>query len=416
MPNALARSSLLTAGTLVLRVVTQAAALTLSARLLGPHWYGVIAAAASLAILLGIVPNVGAGLVVIARARRQADAAAEMWRYAWPQHLVLGPTVSVVYVFAANHLTSGQLGLIAIMCIAVSEIVVTPISQQLSALLQAIDRVPLSQFVLLMGLAIRVLGLAACFVLPLAPPTAYAASQLAASVAGLALALAVTRRHVSLGGQPRMPRRDELRDGAAYSATSLIAANSMEIDKIIAVRVVSTHDAGLYASMSRIVSAGTLPIIGLMMSAQPQLFHKGAERAPETARLISHLALACLILGLLGALGLRICAPLLPIIMGTRFEEMISIVPIMAWVIPAMSLRLGGTNVMLTLGRPSGRLIFDLCGAALLTGSMWWGGATHGIQGLAFAVLASEGVLATVAWAIVYLEVRRGPAAKLARP
>lgn len=408
MSHTLARSSVLTIGALSLRLLTQAAALALTARLLGPSWYGAIAAAASLATLVGILPNLGAGLTVIARARRKAEIAADVWRYAWPQHLALSPVVAIAYVIAATHLTQGHLALGVLALIAISEIVITPISLQLSATLQAIDRVPLSQFIQWIALAIRVLGLGTCFLLPVIPPTAYAVSQLVAATTGLVIALCMTSRHVSLKSPPRMPRRDELRDGAAYSATSIIAANSLEIDKIIAVRVVSAHDAGLYSTMSRIVSAGTLPIIGLMMSAQPRLFHQGAERTSGTGRLVTRIAIACVILGIVAAVGLHMCAPLLPLLLGEQFNQMTTILPIMSLVIPAMSLRLGGTNVMLTLGRPEGRIVFDLCGGALLVGSMWWAGEAFGIRGLASAVLTSEILLATAAWTIVALEIRKG--------
>jgi O-antigen/teichoic acid export membrane protein len=416
LSQGLARSSVLTIGALTLRLFTQAAALTLTARLLGPSWYGAIAAAASLATLLGIIPNLGAGLTVIARARRKTEVAADVWRYAWPQHLVISPLIAVIYIIAATKLTHGRLDVGVLVLIAMSEVMITPVSLQLSATLQAIDRVPLSQFIQWIALTIRVIGLGTCFLLPFAPPTAYAASQLAAATAGLVIAMRITSKHVPLNWRPRAPRRDELRDGAAYSATSIIAANSLEIDKIVAVRVVSAHDAGLYATMSRIVSAGTLPIIGLMMSAQPRLFHQGAERLPGTGRLVLRIALACLLLGAVAAAGLHICAPLLPWLFGEQFDQMTSILPVMSLVIPAMSLRLGGTNVMLTLGRPEGRIVFDLCGGALLIGSMWWAGETFGIRGLAGAVLTSEIVLAAAAWTIVALEIRKGFGSSGSRP
>jgi O-antigen/teichoic acid export membrane protein len=342
----------------------------------------------------------------MSRARRQPAVAADVWRYAWPQHLVLSPIIATAYVFFADHLTHGRLDITTLVLIGLSEILITPLSQQLSSTLQAIDRVPLSQFLQLVALGIRVAALASCFLLPLAAPEAYAASQLFATSAGLAITFVATSRYVSLRGAPRLPRRDELRDGAAYGATSLIAANSLEIDKIVAVRVVSAHDAGLYATMSRIVSAGTLPIIGLMMSAQPQLFHAGAERMHGTGRLVVRIAGTCLLLGLIATIGLQVCAPLLPLVLGDQFREMTKILPIMSLVIPAMSLRLGGTNVMLALGRPEGRIVFDICGAALLLGSMWWAGDAMGIRGLAFAVLGSEILLAAAAWAIVSLEIR----------
>lgn len=105
MKGKLARNSLGTAAMLSLRLATQATVLVLLTRLLGPGFYGSYAALASLVLILGMLPNLGAGFIMLARGRHGPAGIADVWRYAWPTIVALGTLLLVVYVLAARHLT-----------------------------------------------------------------------------------------------------------------------------------------------------------------------------------------------------------------------------------------------------------------------------------------------------------------------
>jgi len=400
---------MLTGGALALRVITQAATLTFAARYLGPVTYGQMAAATSLAVILGILPNLGAGVTVIARSKRSPLLAADIWRFAWPQHLLLGPLIAFAYVIAASTLLHVTLDRHTLIIIAVSEIVVMPLAMQISASLQAIDKVPLSQMVQWLVLLFRAVALGACLFAygPDGPIDAYVTAQLVATAVGLCATATIAARFIPLWGSPRWPKRHEFFDGLAYCATSGVTAGSMEIDKIVALNATTAWDAGIYATMSRVVFAGTLPIVGLLMSAQPRLFANADSAGDEMQRLVRTVAVGCLLLGVAAAIGLNVCAPLLHLLVGQRFKALDQVLPIMSLAIPAMSLRLAGTNIMLTLGRPSRRIALDVAGVLLLVASLTLLGNRYGLAGLGAGLVISESGLAIAAWTIVLLELSR---------
>lgn len=407
MSTPLKRLATMTGGALLLRLVTQAAALALAARFLGPESYARTTSALSLATVLGILPNLGAGLSVIAHSERQHHRVADNWRFAWPQHVLLGPCVALAYLGLAPWITGQQLALSVWLAFAASEIVIMPLITQLAAMLQAIDRVPHSQLLQWLVLALRVAGLVTCVILaPLHVEEAYALAIVTATLAGMLIALVVVAAEIPLWHRPRLPRREEWRDGLIYCATSGVGSASMEADKVVAVHVVDTYHAGLYATMSRIVSAGALPVIGLMMSAQPRLFEYARTGNPALRQLVPRLAWTCAALGAVAAIGLNLCAPVLHVLLGQRFEEIQHFVPWISLAMPAMCLRLAGTNIMLTMGRTSLRIAIDVGGILLLTLALAAGGRLAGLAGLGLGLACSEALTALAAWSLVFFALR----------
>ncbi|MHC1479298.1 lipopolysaccharide biosynthesis protein [Frateuria aurantia] len=405
----LARSSLLTMGVLGLRLLTQASSLILAVRLFGPALYGNIAAASSLAVVLGVLPNLGAGTLLMRRIAHEPDAPADIWRYAWPQHLLLGLVLALLYVVLAPGLSHARL--IPAGCwlgFALTEIVLSPLIVHLSMTLQALEYVPRGQLLQVVPLILRVLAMAACFCLPVARRLdGYVALQTVAAAVGLALALRVVRAHTRLAWHPRAPRREELRDGAAYAALNMVSANSMELDKVLALHAAGAVPAGLYASASRIVFAGTLPMVSLLLAAQPRLFRHAAHDERGLRRLAWQLALVCLAAGTLAALALQLASPWLIALFGPGFADLHQLLPVMAWAIPAMSLHLMAAQTLVSIGPPGRRLLYDLAGLLLLIALMPPLGRHLGVVGLGWGLLLTEASLALIGWLWVALELQR---------
>jgi O-antigen/teichoic acid export membrane protein len=268
--------------------------------------------------------------------------------------------------------------------------------------LQAIERVPLSQFLQWLPLMLRLLALPLCLLSSMETLLqAFVLTQLLGTALGLFAAWSITRRFVDLGRRPRRPTADEIRSGAAYAALSLIALNSVEVDKIGAVHSVGPHGAGIYASASRIVSAGTLPLIGLLMAAQPRLFRHAQGSKAELRRLVFAILAACAVYSALAMLALNLGTALLIRLFGSAFAQLSGLLPLMSVIIPLQGMRLAAANIMVALGKPSRRIGFDAAGITLLIGLMVWLGPRYGPEGLAVSVAMTEGTLALVGWFIV---------------
>ncbi|MGC1549554.1 MAG: polysaccharide biosynthesis C-terminal domain-containing protein [Rhodanobacter sp.] len=409
MKGPLARSSLKTGAMLGIRVLTQAAVLLLLTHLLGPQTYGHFASASSLAVVLGILPNLGSGYVMMARAPQHATAINDVWRYAWPLTMLLGLLLLAAYLPLA-HIMGGAnpMAWPTLCCLGAAELLATPLTMLLSFVLQASQRVPLGQFVQWLPLGLRVLAALPCFlIIETARLPAYALLQMLASLVGLALGFAMTRRIVALHGVPRYPDAQELTQGASYAAMHLVAANPSELDKVLAVRLIGAHDAGIYAAATRVMGALVMPVIALMLAAQPRLFHHAHQPTQQGHRLIWIIAMLALGWGLLCWLLLSLCSSLLPWLFGPSFAAMALLMPWLAAAAAPLSMRLAAGTVLVALGRPLERLMFELTGIAALVAGTLLLAPLFGMRGLAFALLASESSMAMIGWCLVWQRTRQ---------
>ncbi|WP_114241718.1 lipopolysaccharide biosynthesis protein [Dyella sp. C9] len=409
MKGRLARASLKTAIMLGLRVATQAGTLILLTRLLGPSRYGNYAAAASLAIVLGTLPNLGSGYIMLSRVSRGPSAIAGVWRYAWPLTVLLGLALLVAFVFASSCLvTDPTLTLPLLAGLGVTELLLTPLTMLFSFALQALERVPLSQVVQWLPLGLRVVVCGACFALPdkLRLP-AFIALQLAASLVGLVGGWLITRRHIQLDWRPRRATRQELKDGASYAAMLLVAFNPSELDKMIAVRGVGAQQAGIYIACSRIMNALVMPVVAMLMAAQPRLFRLRDEVSHQHYRLVWTIAIIALGWGVVCGLALALLSPYLTWVLGPTFAGSAELLRWLAVTPVLISMRNAAGCVLAALGRPLERLGFELGGVLILAASMLVLTPRFGVYGLVASVIVAEICMTVAGWALVRRLMRR---------
>lgn len=398
----LARNSVKTTLILGMRLLTQAATLILVTRLLGPSLYGDYMAAASLAVVLGLVPNLGSGYVLMARMAREGENAVETWRYGWPLSIAIGTLLSLLFPWAAMFLTEERLTVGIVFLIGITELLVTPLTQLLSFVLQARDRVPQGQFLLLLPLVLRALVAAACLAMPIDRPLAvFVGLQALAAISGLAIALVLTQRLVRLPWTPRRPTLGEWRSGAAYAAMHVVAANPSELDKVASPILLGDHAAGIYSASSRIMNALITPVLGVLVASQPRLFRHGSVPTHEGRRLIRILGYLAFAWGIAGAAILALSAPLFPYLLGTSFEQTTAVLPWIALAAPFASLRMAAGTILVALGKPLQRLRFELSGVVLLACLLAFGAHLLGLRGMALGLACAEASMAAYGWRLV---------------
>lgn len=403
MRGRLARDSIKTAAMLCLRVLVQAGTLVLLTRLLGPGRYGNYAAAASLAIVMGTLPNLGSGYIMLGQAARGPDAIASVWRYAWPLTALLGLCLLAVYVFVSGHLvTDPSLTKTLLIWIGATELLLTPFNMLLSFALQSLERVPLSQVVQLLPLAMRLAVAGICFALPEGQrlPT-FVALQFVASLASLLGAWIIARKHIRLAWRPRLATAQELKDGTSYAAMLLVAFNPSELDKMVAVRGVGSYEAGIYVASSRIMNALVMPVVAMLMAAQPRLFRLRDEFSHQHYRLVWIIASVALAWGLLCGLALATLSPYLTWILGPTFSESAKLARALAVTPVLISLRNAAGCILAALGRPLERLGFELGGVLILAACVAVLTPRFGVYGLVASVIAAEVVMTGVGWSLV---------------
>ncbi|QAU25142.1 lipopolysaccharide biosynthesis protein [Dyella sp. M7H15-1] len=392
-----------------LRIVTQAATLILLSRLLAPATYGDYASAASLAVVLGTLPSMGSGYILLARAAVDKTTVAHTWRYAWPLTLVLGLFLLVIYAGFGRYITGNTGFSVEILVfLGMAELIFNPLTMLFSFIMQGCEKVATSQFLQWLPLLLRAIAVLACFNLPQSDRlTGFAGLQLIASFLGCGAGLIVVRRLVSLTWRPRFMTRQELRLGASYAAMLLVAYNPSELDKIVAVRSLGAHGAGIYTAASRILGAFATPIAALLLAAQPRLLRHSKDTHLQNRRLIGIIGLIALAWGIAGTFLFASFHPLIPWLLGNAYAETGKLVPWLAITMPFLTLRMAAGGILVALGKPLERLLFELSGAMfLITGIVCLTPILHTI-GLIIAVIGSELSMMIIGWWRIQKNVRR---------
>jgi O-antigen/teichoic acid export membrane protein len=403
-----ARGTITTTAILALRTATQAASLLLLAHLLGAESYGRFTAAAALAVVLGIIPNLGAGYVMLAQAPRRGDAISEIWRYAWPLTLVIGIILITAYPLLAKAFVGTLVLPVQILLwIGVTELLLMPLISLLSFALQAEKRVPLSQLIQWFPFGLRALAAIPCFAMPEQDRLiSYVILQFLATTLGLIIAVVITTRHVELSWLPKRAAWRDLTEGANYSLMHLVSTNSAELDKILAIRWLSAHETGIYTATLRVVNALVTPVMALLLNAQPRIFHHIHAPDANGVRLIKIVAACASIWGGLSYVILLASSPLLAWLFGSGFASMEDLMPLAAATSLPICLRLSAGTILVALGTPLERIVLELAGIAVLAGCMALLIPRLGIPGLVIALLASEITMALAGWFRIYLRVR----------
>ncbi|WP_198148959.1 lipopolysaccharide biosynthesis protein [Luteibacter yeojuensis] len=397
-----------TTAMLVVRLVTQAANLVLLTRWMGPAIYGQYTAVASLAVVASLIPSLGAGFVLMAREAREPGTGADVVRYAWPLALLLGFLLCILFPLVATHIGGNALSAAAIFTIGATELLVAPLLMICNAALQAQHRAARGQVVQWLPLGVRLIVTLGCYMgIVDASLGVFVLLQAVGGAVGLATGIAVTWGTTHTPWRPRLPTRGELTSGATYAAMNVVAANPSELDKVLAIRLLGDHAAGIYSATARVLNAVITPVMGMLLAAQQSLFRHGANPAVRGTRLIRTIALASAAWGVVSAVALAVCAPLLPHFLGPRFDEAASVMPWVCAAAPFMALRLAAGTVLVALGKPMHRMAFELAGIAVLVMLLGIGAHVAAARGMALGLAGAEAVMAATGWAIVMQAHRR---------
>lgn len=402
MVGTLTRSSFRTTAMLGIRLVTQAANLVLLTRWMGPAIYGQYTAVASLAVVASLVPNLGAGYVLMAREARDPGMGTDVARYAWPLSLVLGGIIAALFPLAAVHIGGTALSSLDLFVIGATELFATPLLMICNSALQAHHRAASGQFVQWLPLGARILVTTACVTGFLdATLSAFIMLQAIAGGVGLLFGITMTWRSVRLPWRPRLPTPDELRSGTTYAAMNVVAANPSELDKVLAIRFLGDHAAGIYSATARVLNAAITPVTGVLLASQQSLFRHGACPTEKGKRLIQSIAVVSASWGAASALLLAACSPILPYLLGARFTEAVSVMPWVCIAAPFMALRLAAGTILVALGKPLHRMAFELAGLGILVAFLATGAYVAAAKGMAVGLGGAEMLMASIGWIMI---------------
>lgn len=391
------RATVRTSAVLALKLLAQAVSLILLAYLLGPSLFGTYAALASLAALFGGVATFGTHVTLLRDLTRSPESRDSSLSRAIGTTCFCGSILLAVYLAVALLLFQRlPASATVIACLGLSEILVQPLLLLSTAQRHANGRIALSQLFLTLPVLMRMLLLAALWAADVANPLPlYVAGHLIVVVLSTTISVLTLEARWPKPSAWRLVDHTEWRTTAGFALVTTTAQGPAEADKILAAKMLQLGDAGLYTAAARVVGASVIPVLSLMVSALPRLFHRSDRERP---RLMKWIFGASFLYGTAASLLLFTLAPAIGSLFGPAFDGLKGNVELFALAVLPLCLRVAATNILMTQAGPWTRIWTELTGlfmlmllAVLLT-PVW---AT---TGLILAVTLAESLMAVIAW------------------
>jgi O-antigen/teichoic acid export membrane protein len=310
------------------RLVIQAAYFVLIARSLGPDAYGGFVAVVAMAAILGPFSGMGTPNLFIKNVRSGKRDAAICWGNGLLLTIFSGTLFSALllglsYVF---HMKTSPF-VVSIVCI--SDLILMKITELVVFGFAALDRMKQTSIQGVVVSLLRLVGIAALILfVHRVTLNRWVLVYLLCSILGTIYAV---WKGSQLWGLPKFQTAallEDVSEGVFFSISNSATTVYNDIDKVMLSKLSDLAATGVYAAAYRIIDVSMTPVRSLVAAAYPQFFRRGVGgvRAtyPYALGLISKVALY----GGFAFAGLWVFAPLLPHILGSKYE---AVVPALRW-------------------------------------------------------------------------------------
>jgi O-antigen/teichoic acid export membrane protein len=382
------------------RLFLQAAYFIILARSLGVTEYGRFSAGLALVSVLAPFAAMGSGNVMVMHVARGTRPFADQWGKVLVAIPTFGFLLSIVVVALGSVIVPVvPVLLLATLCIA--ELGLSRLCDSAVQVFQAHEQARAMALLTLLPSAFRaVAAVAAALVLGHIDAVKWSELYLIATAfAALPAYVAVHARF----GPPhlRMPSREEMVEGASFSAAQSSVSIYTDIDKALLARIGSLADTGAYTAAYRATAFAFVPIMSVFNASYARFFKAGTKGVIGSRGLAATLLPGMAAYALAAGAGLVLLAPVLSSVLGAGFG---STEPALRWlaILPLLQVfaYLAG-DTLTGAGRQHARTITQgltallnvvLC--FLLIPSLGWRGA-------AIATVVSFAFLGACLWMLV---------------
>jgi O-antigen/teichoic acid export membrane protein len=307
-----------------LRLCVSVLYFTVIARALGTHSYGAFVAVVSLVGIAFPFGALGSGILLIKNVSRDKS----LFKMYWGRALLTTTAVSTVLFFGivalAYFTLPAEIPLRLILLVSASDLFGMSLIWISFQAFQAFERLNWTAFILVLISVIRLIG--ALMLIQNHPhPTALQWGYIYFSSTLLVIVVALLLVTIKLG----LPHfawpssRAEIREGFYFSAGQCAQTVYNDIDKTMLASLSTLDATGIYGAAYRILEATVVPITSLRQAAYPSFFRTGAHGIGGCLPYAKIQALRALICGAVIAVGLLLCANVVPHVLGQEYTRSI---------------------------------------------------------------------------------------------
>ncbi len=391
-----------------LKLLLQAVYFIVVARKLGAAEYGTFIAASAVAEVVSPFSTLGIGNLMVKNVARDRNLFSLYWGNALVTNLIAGTGLILALMAVAPLFLPSSISPLLLGLAAVNSLIFSRILDLARMAYQSVSRFDRTAQMNLLPHMLRA-GAALLMVSLFPDPNALDWMTVGLLCLGSAAIASLLIIHREIGpAKPNLPKLyPELKQGS-YFAVGLSAQSIYnDIDKTMLASLASVEATGLYAAAYRLIEVAFVPMRSLLDASYTRFFKAGKTGVKGTWLVARKLLPMMGGYGLVAALGLYFCAPVVPWVLGPEYQMA---VPALQWLAPIVLLK--GLHYIaadtLTGADLQGyRSLTQIGVAALNIVLNLWLIPRYGWQGAVIASLASDGLLMVVLWLFVALHYGR---------
>lgn len=384
-----------------MRLVLQAAYFVMIARTLGVANYGAFVGTTALVAIVSPFVGVGIETLLLKNVAKDRHLLREYWGNALWMVLVTG--IGLMGGLAlVTPIILPSISPILILLVAVSDLIFGNITNIAIRAFQAVDRLNVSAQI---NISVMFMKVVAAFSLMyfFAKPTLleWTWLYLASSLVSALLAAVLVHR---LLGSPKLALGrilPELKEGFYFSISNSAYTIYNDIDKTMLARLSTLAATGIYAAAYRLIDVAFIPVISIAGAAYADFFRKGKDGIAATVAFAKPLVMTTSAYSIVAGIGLLLCAPLAPSILGSDYTN---VVEALRWLAPIplfRGLQHFGGDILSGTGFQGLRSAAEVVISIFNIGSNLYLIPLYSWQGAAWSSLASDGLLMLMLWSIV---------------
>lgn len=381
----------------------QSAYFLIIARSLGAEQYGLFVGVMALIKLFTPFANWGAPHILMKHVSRNPAVFKQYWGNTLWITGILGTFFLIAILLINQFALSNQFSGILLLSLGLAELLFARVHEAAIKAFMSTDLFSLDAQINIL-LSVNGLIAALCLLIFVQSPSAiawgilYLVSRLVTALISFFL---VCRR---LGApQPDLSlMKSEITQGFYFSVGLSSQTIYNDIDKTLLASMSTLTATGIYGAAYRMIEVAMIPIVSLLGATYSQFFKKGAIGIRGSLAFAKRIMPVASGYGLLASVGLWLCAPLAPYILGEEYTNSIEALRWLAPIIFFKAIQFFAADTLTGAGLQGVRSALQGGAAGLNVALNLWLIPLYSWRGAAWASLATDGLLMVGLWGLIF--------------
>ncbi len=394
-----------------LKLVLQGIYFTIAVKALKPEQYGAFIAATALVEIVSPFSTLGAGDVMIKEVARDRTCFPKYWGNALSLNFLSATVLIIALTLISPIVLPKDFPIQLIIIAAITNLIFGRAIDLAGNAYQAVSNLKRTAQLQIIPHVLR--AVSAIVMINVVPrPQAIDWLIFGLISIGISGIISLVLVHCELGA-PHFTgriRKAELLEGS-YFAVGLSAQSIYnDIDKTMLARLATLEATGFYAAAYRLLDMAFVPIRSLLASSYSRFFEAGKSGVRGSLTVAKTILPIMLGYSTIAAIGLMLCAPIVPLILGAEYASTVEALRWLAPILVFRALQFIAADTLAGADLQSRRSAIQITIAVLNIGLNFWlipQFPAAPWKGAMWSSLASDGLLMVSLWSMVFWQYQR---------